>query len=205
MNENVNEIETITKRRNSKSKISMWIIVALSALLLLSIILGVSGAYFQGNDTTTGTVTTGGPVNIDITQGGASAATLTFSDTAMPGDVFDQAISVSAPTGTSKAVLRGKITLVNTDGLSAPVEVTTSADWVEGTDNYYYFEGTIDAGETVDFITAITVPTSLTNEDANKTNTLTVLVEAIQYANGAASIVWDTAPSDWATNYGSGD
>lgn len=197
------EIQTSTQKRNNK--IAIWIIVALSVLLLVSFVLGISGAYFQGSDTATGDITTGGPVNIDITQGGATATTLTFSEAAMPGDVFDQAIQVSAPAGTSKAVLRAKLTISNEAGLSAPVTATTAANWtLNATDDYYYYAGTISAGDSVDFVTQVVVPTSLTNEDANKTNTISVVVEAIQHANGAAKAVWTTAPTDWVTNYGSG-
>lgn len=197
------EIQTPTQKRNNK--IAIWIIVALSVLLLVSFILGISGAYFQGSDTATGDITTGGPVNIDITQGGASATTLTFSDAAMPGDVFDQAIQVTAPAGTSKAVLRAKLTISNDAGLSAPVTATTATTWsLNDADDYYYYAGTISAGDTVDFVTQVVVPTSLTNDDANKTNTISVVVEAIQHANGAAKVVWTTAPTDWVTNYGSG-
>lgn len=197
-----NEIQTSSQKRNNK--IAIWIIVALSVLLLVSFILGISGAYFQGLDTATGDLTTGGPVNIDITQGGASASTLTFSTAAMPGDVFDQAIQITAPAGTSKAVLRAKLTISNDDGLSAPVTATTAANWTKNTDDYYYYSGTIEAGNTVDFVTQVEVPTSLTNDDANKTNTISVIVEAIQHANGAAGVVWTTAPSDWINSYGSG-
>lgn len=197
-----NEIQTSSQKRNNK--IAIWIIVALSVLLLVSFILGISGAYFQGSDTATGDLTTGGPVNIEITQGGASASTLTFSTAALPGDVFDQAIQISAPAGTSKAVLRAKLTISNDDGLSAPVTVTTAENWTKNTDDYYYYAGTIEAGNTVDFVSQVVVPTSLTNEDANKTNTISVVVEAIQYANGAAKAVWTSAPTDWIDSYGSG-
>ena len=57
---------------------------------------------------------------------------------------------------------------------------------------------------THDFVTSITVPTSLTNADANKTYTISIVVEAIQHANGAANEVWTTAPEDWLASYGQG-
>lgn len=197
------EIQASTQKRNNR--IAIWIIVALSVLLLVSFILGISGAYFQGSDSATGDVTTGGPVNIDITQGGASVSTLTFSNSAMPGDIFDQAVQVTAPAGTSKAVLRAKLTISNEAGLSAPVTATTASSWtLNSGDDYYYYAGTISAGDTIDFITQVEVPTSLTNDDANKTNSISVVVEAIQHANGAAKVVWTTAPDEWVATYGSG-
>ena len=203
MSESVNQVKAIQKKRRN-NRVAIWIIVALTILLLLAVILGVSGAYFQGNDSSIGNVTTGNPVNIDITQGGASATALTFSETAMPGDVFDQAISVTAPAQTSDAVLRAKLTISNDGGLSAPVMATTSTEWVLADDGYYYYNGIISATNTVEFVSQIKVPTSLTNDDANKSNTISVIVEAIQHANGAASEVWTTAPESWISAYGQG-
>ena len=42
---------------------------------------------------------------------------------------------------------------------------------------------------------------SLTNEDANKTFNVNVVVETIQKANNAANSVWTTAPADWIDTY----
>ena len=69
------------------------------------------------------------------------------------------------------------------------------------TDDYYYYEGSITANANVDFITSLTVPTSLTNEDANKTFNINVVVETIQKANNAANSVWTTAPTEWLETY----
>ena len=179
-------------------------IVALSMLLVASVILGLTGAFFTGSADVAGTITLGNPVTIGVTQGGASVTTLTFNGSAMPGTVYDQAIAVSQPVSTSDSVVRAKVTLSNTDEASVNVDIVTAGGWTKGEDNYYYYGGVFKAGESHDFITSITVPTSLTNVDANKTYAVNVVVEAIQHANGAAKTVWTTAPSEWKTSYGSG-
>lgn len=190
-----------TRRNRAASTVA---IITLSVLLGLSLILGLTAAFFTASQTATGDITLGDPVNINITQGGTSVEALTFSGSAMPGTSYTQTIGISVPTDTSQAVLRCKLTLANTNTASANVSATTSTDWVKGTDDYYYYKGSVSAGDTVSFCSAITVPTTLTNLDANKVYTITFQVEAIQFANGAASEVWTTAPTDWTTAYGSG-
>ncbi len=179
-------------------------IIALSMLLVASVVLGLTGAFFTGNADVAGTITLGNPVTIGVTQGGATATTLTFSGSAMPGTVYDQAIAVAQPVSTSDSVVRAKITLTNTSSATVNVEAVTASGWTKGDDDYYYYDGVFKAGDSHDFITSIKVPTSLTNVDANKTYAVNVVVEAIQHANGAAKQVWTTAPSTWTTAYGSG-
>lgn len=192
---------TIQRKQN---KTAVTAIIALSVLLGLSVVFGITAAFFSGSANATGTITLGDPVNIDITQGGAAVTTLTFPGTAMPGTVYDQPIGVAMPTGTSDAVVRGKLTITNTDGAAINVNATTDEAWLAGTDDYYYFNGKLSAGETQSFVTQVTVPTTLTNVDSNKTYAIAVQIEAIQFANGAAAEVWTTAPEAWITAYGSG-
>ena len=186
------------KRRISGSTVA---IIVLSIMLIASIAVGVTLAYFTANATAAGNVSLGDPVNINITQGGSSVTSLTFGNDALPGHVYDQAIGVSVPADTSNALLRAKLTITNTDGASIIVEATTTNSWVEGDDDYYYYNGVATAGDSIDFVTAVTIPTTLTNADANKTFNIDISVEAIQEANNAARSVWTTAPAEWLDTY----
>lgn len=186
------------RKRVSSSTIA---IIALSVLLVASIAIGVTLAYFTSTATVAGTITLGDPVTISITQGGASATSLTFPGDALPGTVFDQAIGIAAPADISEALVRAKLTITNADGASTNVAAQTTSSWTEGTDDYYYYNGSITSNDSIDFITSVTVPTSLTNEDANKTFNVDVVVETIQKANNAANSVWTTAPSEWLETY----
>jgi len=199
--ENKKVVAVNTRKNKNASTIA---IITLSVLLGLSLILGLTAAFFGASQTATGDITLGDPVNINITQGGTNVDVLTFTGTAMPGTTYTQPIGISVPTNTSQSVLRCKLTLGNTGSASAPVTATTSEDWVLGDDDYYYYNGSVNAGDTLEFCSAITVPTTLTNADANKVYTITFQVEAIQYANGAASEVWTTAPTEWVETYGQG-
>lgn len=179
-------------------------IIALSVLLGLSLLFGITTAFFSANASAGGDITLGDPVNINITQGGATVSTLTFAGNALPGTVYSQPIAVAMPVNTSDAVIRGKLTISNSDSASVNVQAVTPDTWILGDDDYYYYNGKLSAGESADFVTSITVPKSLTNEDANKTYALSVQIEAIQFANGAAAEVWTTAPTNWVSSYGSG-
>lgn len=190
--------KTKTKRGISGSTIA---IIALSILLLASIGIGITLAYFTATTNVTGDITLGDPVTISITQGGASASSLTFDGDALPGTVYSQSIGIQAPAAMTEALMRAKLTITNTDGASTNVEATTTGDWQSGDDDYYYYNGTVNANDQIDFISAITVPTSLTNADANKTYTIEVIVETIQKANNAANTVWSTAPEEWLNTY----
>lgn len=191
--------KSLTKRKINTSTVA---IIVLSILLVASVAIGATLAYFTADADVTGTITLGDPVNISITQGGSAVTTLTFTDDAMPGTVYDQAIGVLVPADTSDCLLRAKIVLTEDDGSSSEVTATATDAWQENAaDSYYYYKGIGSAGDTIDFITSITVPTSLTNEAANKVYTVNVIVEAIQEANYAAANVWTDAPADWIATY----
>lgn len=187
-----------TKRKVSGSTIA---IIVLSILLAAAIAIGIVLAYFTSSATVTGNITLGNPVTISITQGGASAQSLTFSSNALPGDEFDQAIGVLAPAQMTEALMRAKLTISNSNGATTNVSATTTNSWVAGEDDYYYYNGTVNANDAINFVTKITVPTTLTNADATKTFSVEVIVETIQKANNAANAVWTTAPSTWIETY----
>ena len=191
----------IQKRHRRKVSGSTIAIITLSILLISTIAIGITLAYFTATATVLGDITLGDPVTIEITQGGASATTLTFSDKALPGDIFDQPIGIAAPEAMTEALMRAKLTITNTDGATTNVEATTTEEWVLGDDEYHYYNGSVVSNENINFVTEVIVPTSLTNDDANKTFNVTVIVETIQRANNAANAVWTTAPTDWLNTY----
>lgn len=187
-----------TKKQVSGSTIA---IIVLSVLLITAIGIGITLAYFTANTNVTGDITLGDPVTIEITQGGASATSLTFDGKALPGTVYSQPIGVSAPAAMTEALMRAKLTITNNDGASTAVDAKTTTNWTKATDGYHYYKGKVNSNDKIDFITSITVPTSLTNDDANKTYSVEVIVETIQAANNAANVVWTTAPEDWLNSY----
>lgn len=187
-----------TRSRVSGSTVA---IVILSILLIATIGVGVTLAYFTTTATVVGDITLGDPVTVLITQGGANVQSLTFEGKALPGTVYDQPIGISAPDNVSEALVRAKLTISDADGETTIVQATTTDSWQKGTDNYHYYKGTITSNGAADFVTAIKIPTDLTNADANRVFNINVVVEAIQQANNAANAVWTTAPEDWLNTY----
>ena len=188
-------------RQNRRVSGSTIAIITLSILLVATVAIGITLAYFTASTTVTGNISLGDPVTISISQGGASATSLTFAGDALPGTVYDQAIGISAPAQMTEALMRAKLTITNTDGATTNVEGTTTSSWVKGDDDYYYYNGSVTSNASIEFITSITVPTTLTNADANKTFSVEVVVETIQRANNAANSVWTTAPAEWIETY----
>ena len=70
--ENKKVVAVNTRKNRGASTVA---IITLSVLLGLSLILGLTAAFFTANQTATGTITLGDPVNINITQGGTSVET----------------------------------------------------------------------------------------------------------------------------------
>ena len=193
---------TMTKNKTRRKVPASTIAIAiLSILLIATVAVGITLAYFTSTADVAGNITLGDPVTISITQGGASASSLTFGSDALPGTVYDQVIGVQAPAEMTEALMRAKLTITNADGATTNVTATTTEDWVTGDDSYYYYNGSVTSNASIDFITAITVPTSLQNEDANKTFSIDIIVETVQRANNAANSVWTTAPSEWLEAY----
>lgn len=189
------------KKNDPKIKRANTYIWILSILLIASIVFGITFAYFADATTVTGDITLGDPVLINITQDGVVVETFTFSDDALPGTVYDQEIAIAAPDDTTEAAIRAKITMTNEDVEANDFDLDTSEDWTLGDDGYYYYNGSLFAGNNIVLVNTITIPTSLTNESANKIYTVAVLAEAIQNANGAVGDVWNTAPEDWIIQY----
>ncbi len=190
----------VQKQRRKISGSAVAIII-LAILLVASIVIGITLAYFTASTSVAGEITLGNPVTISITQGGASATSLTFPGDALPGTVYDQAIGVVAPADMTEALMRAKLTITNAEGASTNVDATATDSWVKGDDGYHYYNGSITASASVDYITSLTVPTSLTNEDAKKSFNVEIVVETIQRANNAANAVWTTAPTEWLNTY----
>ena len=90
-------MSSVRVRERGRIKGSTIAIIVLSVMLVASIAVGVTLAYFTANASAAGNVGLGDPVNINITQGGSTVTSLTFSDDALPGHVYDQVIGVSVP------------------------------------------------------------------------------------------------------------
>ena len=187
---------------NPKRKRNLTAIIVGSTLaFVLTIVLSVTLtlAFFGGASTGSGTVTMGGPVNVNDTV----VDTVNIAG-ALPGQKIDlnaQATINTTPTNPTNAILRAYFTWTVSDGaaIASPVIPTTAfnlnatadAKWVKHGD-FYYLTNASDTNMAVIDLTAsgnskvvalvnnYTLSNELTNEVADKTITINVEFTAVQ-------------------------
>lgn len=140
-------------RRLSASGVA---VVALAVLLVISVSIGATLAWFASQDSAGGTFTLGSPVIVTVTdtsQQDTSTLAITIpSETLLPGVLIDPDIVVTLSASTTATILRASLTVLATDVVDAEtlqqsfVEALSdsiAAGWkYNGDDNYYYYLGT---------------------------------------------------------------
>ena len=175
----------VNSKKMSKSSIA---VIVLSILLVLSLILGFTGAWFtDSKNSGEGKDVTYGLVKIGDVSADAISVTNTIADVdtlAMPGSVVAVKATVKNES-TATIYARYKIAV---SGDAADKLTFEGAD----EDGWYYVEGTLAAGKDVEVDKSCTIPTTLTDNPANptiegKSAKLVLTVEVIQAANTAAT------------------
>ena len=182
-------------------------IVVLALVLIASIALGVSGAWFQDSDSAETNVTMGEAVTIKLVDTATSPEDpvtweTTYSvDEAFPGDLVFGATSI-LPGSDSPAIYRIKIatTLTDKDGgavsgadadlLNDMLATTTLSGWTKGATTWYYYDSVHAATSAISLFEELRIPVDVTNEAAQWKRSVTVSVEAIQAANISENADW---------------
>ena len=173
----------VNSKKMSKSSIA---VIVLSILLVLSLILGFTGAWFTDKkDSGKGKDVTFGLVKIGEVSADAISVKNTIADVdtfAMPGSVVAVKATVKNES-TATIYARYKIAVTG----DAADKLTFAGADAEG---YYYVEGTLAAGNDIVIDQSCTIPTTLTDDPAaptieGKKATLVLTVEVIQAANTA--------------------
>lgn len=166
-----------------------------SAALVGVIGIGATLAYFTDSDEATNTVTMG-HVDIDLTESNGESITddgLTF-DNVMPGDTIPKIPTITVRADSQDAYVRMKMDIKPNEGSGitqkdiAELENLLRQEIVEGTDwaydgEYYYYDQAMAAGSQVNFFDEVRIPTTWTNNTADKSFTISLQAEAIQAAN----------------------
>ena len=170
----------VNSKKMSKSSIA---VIVLSILLVLSLILGFTGAWFTDKkDGGTGTVTMG---TINISTSDAKVAVSKDVDLNMPGDKITIAGEVKN-TG-EKAWIRYKLSHT----YETEDELKTALD-AAFTGSYVYVEAPVNATTgTVSLKENATIPTTLGNAAQGATFSVSLTIEAIQWANNHAGTCAD--------------
>ena len=210
-----------------KYSIQTIAIIVLSVLLAISVAVGGTMAWFADNDTATGTLTMGGPVNIDIYDQGATSETVKFAlpanaEFAVPSSPVTMDTTVNIGATNIPVFLRAKITVQvsgSTDTTTVQNEFNNSLKTLANgkswylVDGYYYYltaEASDDTGvlkeatggTEVEFLVGtFTLPKTWTNEVASATVTFNLEVQAIQGLIYGTDGALDNTIADVATAF----
>ena len=161
-------------KTNKKSLIAM---IAMVVLLIASIAMGITGAWFTDRKEGTGAQVNFGTVIISDSNG---AVTLTKADSvAMPGDTLTLGGEIING-GTAKVWVRYKVshTYTTEDALKTELDKVFSGQYV-------YVETAVEAGKNSALTGTVTIPTSLGNSVQDASFSVSVTMEALQWANTA--------------------
>lgn len=163
-----------------------------TALLLVVALLAVgTWAYFSAVDRADNVITMGSVKLALHDEDGAGQPFTTVS--AMPGSVVDKVVYVEN-VGSGAFYTRVKITpeMVDADGKIIPLDASerlltldlNSADWIPGTDGYYYYNGTLSPkAATSKLFNQVTFSKDMGDKYQNATVHIYVTAEAVQTAN----------------------
>lgn len=164
----------VNSKKNTKSIIAL---VVLSLLLIASICLAATGAWFTDKKAGTGADVTFGTVNIQSSNGAVELVKAETAAIAMPGDKLNVTGAINND-GTAKIWVRYKLThnYTTEDALKTELDkVFTGA--------YTYVAAAVEAGASSNLTGSVTIPVELGNAAQGATFKVTLEMEAIQWAN----------------------
>jgi len=179
----------------TNSKKSVIALVVMAILLVLSMAMTITGAWFT-DDTSkdSGNLTFGTVVLGEISSVGTAITNDITSETAllMPGSEVTATVPVLY-TGTAKAWIRFKLTVskvgdTGADASSLLVAAAMSDAYEVAEDGYVYVKAMVEANqEAVDHTVTYNIDTATGNTYQGAVVKISVVVEAIQAANTASS------------------
>lgn len=183
-----------------KFNVKNLIIAMLSVLLLASVAVGGTMAWFLDQKTASSTLTMGGAVNINIAPDNkydTEAAAVTFSGSNLvPGQPIESKVFVNMAQSTTKAFFRLKVEITGTDAGTLTTEfndqikaAAAAKGWKLGNDQYYYYVGTEPAVDNSNVATVESDSTVMEEVDA------TAAAKSITFLDGTVNV-----PTDWTND-----
>jgi len=174
----------------NKKKLAL---LTLALVLIATIGVGATLAYFTDNDNATNTITMG-HVEIDLDEPNYDPDDPTTPDVdesdddtvtdIVPGEVITKDPTITVAEDSQAAYIRATITL--SDNLTADqakelmAGITILDGWFLAEDGYYYYKDVVAAGNKVVLFEEVKIPEKWGNEVADMTFTIDVSAEAIQ-------------------------
>lgn len=182
-----------------KFNVKNLIIAMLSVLLLASVAVGGTMAWFLDKREANGTLTMGGAIKISLEKDQeytADTAEVTFSGTNLvPGQPIESKVFVNLAQSSTKAFFRLKVAITGDDAATLTAEfndqikeAAAAKGWKLGDDQFYYYVGTVD-DENATPATVASDETAMTEVDA------TAAAKSIAFLDGTVSV-----PTDWTND-----
>ncbi len=180
-----------------KFNVKTLMIAVLSVLLLASVAVGGTMAWFLDKREASGTLTMGGAINIAMESDDEytkDAAEVTFSGSNLvPGQPIDSKVFVNMAKSSTKAFFRLKVEITGTEAETLTTEfndqikeAAAAKGWKLGDDQYYYYVGTKPTVDNSDVATVESDSTVMKEVDA------TSVAASVAFLDGKVSV-----PSDW--------
>ena len=173
-----------------------WIFISASLLLLLAIAiyLGVSGWFFQNDVSYSTDLELGKTVVTNIAKNQASAVSLNFDGSYLPGERLPQIISVKNVDASDSLYVRAKVYVYTGDNVTLDVDIISTINWTKNDDGYYYFNELLNPDVSASLCSFIII-----NKDSNfsskKMYILNVVFESLSSSQQVEQI-WGVNPTE---------
>ena len=156
----------------------LFAVIALSILLIVSIILGVNGYYFSMSFLQSKSdITIGETATIEVLPDEASVLSFTFDGTFMPKEKLPQKVQISAKNSDKDLLIRVKSRVFG-DETDEKLEFWTDDKFVYDGE-YYYFKDVLGFGGRILFCDYIQIPEK-SNLSSKEKYILSIVVEAVE-------------------------
>lgn len=202
---NISQTTNAACLSKNKFVVMMISLILLVILLVVSVVVNVFQKISYNELLESGKHTLLSPTTTTVKENGSSASAIILLNNIIGNVSYPQLIKIKSEVLENSQVVRVKATL-NEQDKTHEVKLEGTNNWVQGEDGYLYFNGVIDSSNTFIVSNGLTLPGNFsTHENSNGSHTIIVTVEALNYFDAYASIVWQTAPEQWLLEFGSGE
>lgn len=157
----------------------LFAVIVLSVLLAISIILGISGWYFNVERTQVTDFQLGNNIEIVANKNSANSVSMNFSGAFISGDKLDQVVAIKNLEQEGQFFLRAKAFVYTSANQFQKISLVTTQNWeYNAEDGYYYYKDKMIAQSKVSLCTQIYLDKQYTLSSAKK-YLITFLIETL--------------------------
>lgn len=173
---------------------SLIAIIVLSIMLIASIVIGLTLAYYNEHPKDLANNNT--PIILSAVENSSEVTNIIVSSKNIHNGVLNKTIVIT-PSNTENNLIRVKVS-VNNNNKTINLQLNTTNDWIKDENNYYYYNSTIH-DEGLILTNTINIPKTLKPNIYND-YVFNVVVESISSHENLASKIWNNSPTNWLYN-----